>query len=82
LFAISLAMTAEAKPILTAVPFAQIESWAADDHAAALAAFQRSCDEILASGHGFERNVRFGGVGQTGWKFAKKPFMESRHDSF
>ncbi|HLA02254.1 MAG TPA: MltA domain-containing protein [Aestuariivirga sp.] len=61
LFAISFAMTAEAKPVLTAVPFAQIESWAADDHAAALAAFQRSCDEILASGHGFERNVRFGG---------------------
>jgi membrane-bound lytic murein transglycosylase A len=60
-FAISLAMTAEAKPILTAVPFAQIEAWGDDDHAAALAAFQRSCDEILASGHGFERDVRFGG---------------------
>jgi membrane-bound lytic murein transglycosylase A len=61
LFAISLAMTAEAKPILSAVPFAQIEGWAADDHAAALAAFQRSCAEILATGHGFERDVRFGG---------------------
>jgi membrane-bound lytic murein transglycosylase A len=61
LFAISLAMTAQAKPILTAVPFAQIEAWADDDHAAVLVAFQRSCDEILASGHGFERDVRFGG---------------------
>jgi membrane-bound lytic murein transglycosylase A len=61
LLAISLAMTAQAKLILSAVPFAQIEGWADDDHATALAAFQRSCVEILASGHGFERNVRFGG---------------------
>lgn len=61
LFAISLAMTAEAKPILNAVSFARIEGWANDDHAAALATFRRSCAEILASGHGFERDVRFGG---------------------
>ena len=61
LFAISLAMTAEAKPILIALPFAQIEGWPRDDHAAALAAFQRSCTEILTSGHGFEREVRLGG---------------------
>ncbi len=61
LFAISLAMTAQAKPILSAIPFAQIEGWADDDHAASLAVFQRSCVEILESGHGFERNVRFGG---------------------
>jgi len=54
-------MTAEAKPILTALPFSLIKGWTADDHAAALTAFQRSCDEILASGHGFERGVRFGG---------------------
>ena len=60
-FAISFAMTAESKPILNAIPFEQIEGWSADDHAAALAAFQRSCAEILESGHGFERDVRFGG---------------------
>ncbi len=60
-FAISFAMTAETKPILSAVSFAQIEAWADDNHGAALAAFQRSCTEILASGHGFEREVRFGG---------------------
>jgi len=54
-------MTAEAKPILTALPFAQIEGWADDDHAAALAAFQKSCTEILTSGHGFGRDVRLGG---------------------
>ena len=54
-------MTAEAKAIFTAVPFAQIEGWAGDDHAAALAAFQKSCAEIQASGHAFEREVRYGG---------------------
>ena len=61
-FAMSFAMTGEAKPILHAVPFEKIAGWAADDHAAALAAFQRSCQEIIATGHGFERHVRFGGT--------------------
>ena len=61
-FAISFAMTAETKPTLKAMPFAQIEGWSADDHDAALAAFRRSCEEILATGHGFEREVRFGGL--------------------
>ena len=61
LFAISLAMTAEAKPVLNPLPFAQIKGWADDDHAAALAAFQKSCAEILATGRGFGREVRYGG---------------------
>ncbi len=60
-FAMSFAMTGEAKPILEAVPFDRITGWAADDHAAALAAFQRSCQEIINVGHGFQRHVRFGG---------------------
>ena len=60
-FAISFAMTAETKTVLTAVSFAQIEGWNADDHAAALSAFRRSCEEIEQTGHGFEREVRFGG---------------------
>ena len=54
-------MTAEAKPVFTAVPFAEIKGWADDDHAAALAAFQKSCAEIKAKGHAFERQVRYGG---------------------
>jgi membrane-bound lytic murein transglycosylase A len=61
LLAISLAMTAEAKPVLTAVPFAQIEGWDGDNHAAALAAFRKSCTEILADGRAFGREVRYGG---------------------
>jgi membrane-bound lytic murein transglycosylase A len=61
-FAMSFAMTGEAKPILKSVPFGQIKGWAEDDHAAALAAFQRSCKEIIETGHGFERHVKFGGT--------------------
>ena len=61
-FAMSFAMTGEAKPILKSVPFEQIKGWAEDDHAAALAAFQRSCQEIIETGHGFERHVKFGGT--------------------
>ena len=60
-FLIFLAMTTEAKTILKAASFARIAGWADDDHAAALAAFQRSCTEILATGHAFKREVRFGG---------------------
>lgn len=58
----SLAMTAEAKPILRVISFDQIAGWEKDDHAAALAAFRRSCEEIIATGHAFERTVRFGGT--------------------
>jgi hypothetical protein len=71
-------MTAEARPILTAVPFAQIEGWADDDHAAALAAFQRSCAEILTSGRGFEREVHFGGK-RTDWL---EPLRRNQRNNF
>ena len=54
-------MIAEAKPVLNAISFAQIEGWSIDDHDAALAAFRRSCEEIVECGHGFKREVRFGG---------------------
>ncbi len=57
----SLTMTANAKPILKAIPFHQIAGWGNDDHAAALAAFQKSCREIIEFGHGFGRPVKFGG---------------------
>jgi membrane-bound lytic murein transglycosylase A len=55
-------MTTEAAPQLRRVSFAQIAGWAHDDHQAALAAFQRSCAEIIAEGHAFGRDVRYGGV--------------------
>jgi membrane-bound lytic murein transglycosylase A len=60
-FAMFFAMTSEAKPILQAVPFEHLNGWQSDDHAAALAAFKRSCKEILETGHAFERPVKHGG---------------------
>lgn len=46
---------------LEAVAFDSIAGWKDDDHAQALAAFRRSCDEILNEGRAFRRDVRFGG---------------------
>jgi membrane-bound lytic murein transglycosylase A len=60
-FAMFFAMTGEAKSILGPIPFEEIEGWRADDHDAALAAFKRSCAEIVNTGHAFDRPVEFGG---------------------
>jgi membrane-bound lytic murein transglycosylase A len=56
------AMTVAAKPILEAITYAAIPGWAAVDHHASLAAFRRSCAEILAEGRAFQRPIKFGGV--------------------
>ncbi len=53
-------MTAAAD-VLQPVPFASLKGWQEDDHAAALAAFRRSCREIIAEGMAFDRGVAFGG---------------------
>lgn len=55
------AVAAEFPPVLVPVSFSELPSWESDDHAAALAAFQRSCREILDAGSGFTRAVRYGG---------------------
>ncbi|MFN0193188.1 MAG: murein transglycosylase A [Aestuariivirga sp.] len=55
-------MTAAAQPILSPVRFSDLKGWAADDHAAALAAFRRSCGEIIEEGRAFERPVQYGGT--------------------
>jgi membrane-bound lytic murein transglycosylase A len=52
----------EASSVLTPLPFTRLQSWAHDDHAAGLAAFQRSAREILDTAHGFKREARFGGA--------------------
>ncbi|MFT3988798.1 murein transglycosylase A [Aestuariivirga sp.] len=54
-------MRAASPPILEAVPFTQLHGWAEDNHAEALAAFRRSCREIIDSGRAFSRPVAFGG---------------------
>ncbi len=46
---------------LEPVSFASLPGWAADDHAAALHSFRRSCTEILAEGAAFARPVAHGG---------------------
>jgi membrane-bound lytic murein transglycosylase A len=46
---------------LKPISFGDISGWGADDHAAALAAFRRSAEDIIARGHGFQREAGFGG---------------------
>ena len=50
-------MTAAAKPILEPSASTSIAGWAEADHAGALAAFRRSCAEILDEGRAFQRPV-------------------------
>ena len=38
-----------------------LAGWQDDDHAKALETFQRSCQEILTTAHGFKRHAKFGG---------------------
>ncbi|MGQ0484702.1 MAG: murein transglycosylase A [Hyphomicrobiales bacterium] len=52
---------ANATQVLEKVDIAAIHGWHDDDHGTALAAFQRSCAEIIAEGRAFQRPVRFGG---------------------
>ncbi len=47
--------------MLRPVPFGEITGWQDDNLASALAAFQRSANEILENGHGFKRSAKFGG---------------------
>ena len=47
--------------MLRPVTFAELPGWAEDDHAAGLAAFRLSAQEILAEGSGFSRAALHGG---------------------
>jgi membrane-bound lytic murein transglycosylase A len=44
------------------VSISQQQGWAQDNHAKALETFQRSCQEILTTAHGFKRAAKFGGL--------------------
>ena len=61
MLAMASGMPACAETILEPVAFAALDGWTSDDHGAALAAFRRSCGEIVAGARAFERPVRFGG---------------------
>lgn len=56
------AMAADPNQVLEPLGFIDLPGWAEDDHAQALAAFRRSCDEILSEGAGFSRPALFGGI--------------------
>jgi membrane-bound lytic murein transglycosylase A len=55
-------MSAAADPLLEETDYPSIAGWNEADHAAALAAFKRSCAEIEATGYAFERKVAYGGT--------------------
>lgn len=65
-FAMASIMKSTAAPVLEKIDTAAILGWAGDDHAAAFAAFRRSCAEIVAEGRAFQRPVKFGG-GRSEW---------------
>ena len=50
-----------ARQNLTPVPFSALDGWSGDSHADALAAFRRSCEEILSKGAAFARAIPYGG---------------------
>jgi membrane-bound lytic murein transglycosylase A len=55
-------MTSDFTMVLHQTSFSNIQDWAGDDHAAALATFKRSYDEIQTTAHGFKREAMFGGT--------------------
>jgi membrane-bound lytic murein transglycosylase A len=61
LLAMSGTLTATAQTMLEPVTLTQQKGWAQDDHQKALQTFQRSCQEILTTAHGFKRDAKFGG---------------------
>jgi membrane-bound lytic murein transglycosylase A len=48
--------------VLRQTSFLNIQGWASDDHAVALATFERSFNEIRGTAHGFKREALFGGT--------------------
>lgn len=50
-----------ASKVFRPVKIESLVGWAKDDHTKALQTFQRSCQEILTTAHGFKRAATFGG---------------------
>lgn len=59
--AVSMAQIAMAQNMFETVSLSKVKGWLEDDHAQALKTFQRSCIEILTTGHGFKRAAAYGG---------------------
>lgn len=60
-FIATLVVPAAVARMFEPVKITTIAGWALDDHAKALQTFQRSCQEILTTAHGFKRDAMFGG---------------------
>ena len=58
---VAMSQQATTQSIFTKTVFSEIAGWSEDNHAEALAAFQRSCVEIIATGHAFDRRVEYSG---------------------
>ena len=55
-------MNLDSRMVLNQTSFLNIQGWANDEHAAALATFRRSFNEIRETAHGFKREALFGGT--------------------
>ena len=55
-------MTQASAIILQQTSFSNIKGWVDDNHSAALAAFERSYNEMKNTAHGFKREALFGGT--------------------
>ena len=63
------AMSAGAAKNLQVVDFQELSGWSRDDHAAGMAAWRLSCEEIVKHGRSFKRKPRYGG--------SRKDWLES-----
>jgi membrane-bound lytic murein transglycosylase A len=86
IFVSSAAMASAHPSHLQSIGFADLVGWRDDDHGAALAAFRRSCGEILERGGAFARNPAYGGEradwsdglpARLAWNQAARQFFES-----
>ncbi len=61
IFLLNISSLHAAPKMLEPVKIETLAGWAKDDHTKALQTFQRSCQEILTTAHGFKRAAAFGG---------------------
>ncbi|MFN4140632.1 murein transglycosylase A [Aestuariivirga sp.] len=64
--------------VLRSVAFADLPGWTVHDHEGASHALRRSCREILETGIGFSRPVRFGGT-RSSWLDVCREAMDARN---
>ena len=73
-------MTQASTIILQQTSFSNIKGWVDDNHSAALAAFERSYNEMKNTAHGFKREALFGGT-LADWLALHDPASHAAHAS-